>query len=147
RLQRIDDEGRRIRGPWDDVDLFALQFADDGLHARAAHADAGADRVDGAVVGQNRDLGARTGIAGGGIDLDHALIDCRLFLGEQPGHEFRLGARKEDLRALGLAAHVVNVGARAVADAKVFARNRFRFADDPFGAPQIDDDIVEFNAL
>jgi hypothetical protein len=34
-----------VRRPRDDVDLLALQFADH-LHAAAAHADAGADRVD-----------------------------------------------------------------------------------------------------
>ena len=32
--------------PRDDVDLLALQFADHGLHPAAAHADAGADRID-----------------------------------------------------------------------------------------------------
>ena len=42
-LQRVDDERRRIGRPGDDVDLLALEFTDHRLHARAAHADAGAD--------------------------------------------------------------------------------------------------------
>ena len=46
RLQRVDDEGRGVRRPGNDVDALALQFADHRLHARAAHADAGADRID-----------------------------------------------------------------------------------------------------
>ena len=46
RLQGRDDEIGEIVGTGNDVDLFALQFADHRLHARAAHADAGADRID-----------------------------------------------------------------------------------------------------
>ena len=46
RRQRVDDKGRDVGRPGNDVDLFALQFIDHGLHARAAHADAGADRID-----------------------------------------------------------------------------------------------------
>ena len=58
RRQRVDDEARRIRVPLDDVDLLALQLVDDGLHARAAHADAGADRIDRGILGDHGDLGA-----------------------------------------------------------------------------------------
>ena len=54
RRQRVDDEGRRVRVPLDDVDLLALQLADHRLHARAAHADAGADRIDRAVAWRSR---------------------------------------------------------------------------------------------
>ena len=42
--RRVDQEGRLVRVPLDDVDLLALQFGDDRLHPRAAHTDAGADR-------------------------------------------------------------------------------------------------------
>ena len=58
RLQRVDEEGRRVLVPGDDVDLLALELGDHGLHAGAAHADAGADRVDRAVVGDDAHLGA-----------------------------------------------------------------------------------------
>ena len=60
RGQGVDDEGGRIGGPLDDVDLFALELADDGLNARAPHADARADRVDAGIVGNHRDLGPRS---------------------------------------------------------------------------------------
>ena len=41
-------DARSVAGsrPRDDVDLLAAELADDRLHARAVHADAGADRVD-----------------------------------------------------------------------------------------------------
>ena len=54
RLQRVDDEGRRVRRPRDDVDLLALQLVDDRLHAGAAHADAGADRIDRGIARDRR---------------------------------------------------------------------------------------------
>ena len=44
--QRIDDEGRGFARPRDDVDALALQLLHHRLHAHAAHADAGADRID-----------------------------------------------------------------------------------------------------
>jgi hypothetical protein len=50
RRQRADDELRRVFGPQHDVDTFAGQFGGDAVDARTAHADAGADGVDTAVV-------------------------------------------------------------------------------------------------
>jgi hypothetical protein len=51
--------------PLDDVDLFALQFVDDRLHAAAAHTDAGADRIDRRILrADHGDLGAAARIAG-----------------------------------------------------------------------------------
>src|SRR5690606_10927607 len=136
-----------VVGPLDDVDLLALQFGDDRLNAAAAHADAGADGVNRAVVRQNGHLGARTGVAGGGADLDHAVIDFRHFLGEQLGHEARMGAAQHDLRALGLGTNVVDVGADAVADVEHFARDRLVAAHDAFAPAQVDDGVAVFDAL
>src|SRR5215813_10629419 len=93
----------------------SLQLVHHGLHARAAHADAGADRVDRGVARDHADLGAGTGIAGHRLDLDDAVIDFRHLLREQFRHELRMGARQEDLRSAGFAADVENIGADAVA--------------------------------
>src|SRR3546814_3257029 len=57
-LERVDDEGRGILRPGDDVDLFALHFLHDRLDAAALHADAGADGVDRAVIADHADLRA-----------------------------------------------------------------------------------------
>jgi hypothetical protein len=97
RRQRIDDEGGRIRVPLDDVHLLALQLADHGLHALAAHADAGAHRIDGAILGDDGDLGPGSGIARHRLDLHDAVVDLGHFLGEQLRHELGPGARKKDL--------------------------------------------------
>src|SRR6202043_4146546 len=147
RRQRVDDEGRDVRRPRDDVDLFALQFIDDGLHARAAHADAGADRIDRPTPRNHADNGARAGIAGDRLDLGAAIIDLRNFLREQFRHELRMGAREENLRAAGLAPHVENIGADAVAIAENLARQHFLAPHDGLAAAEIDNDAAIFDAL
>src|SRR3546814_1725768 len=88
---------RRVLRPWNDIDLLTLELADHRLHAAAAHADAGADRVDGAVVRDDGNLGAAARIARDRLQLDDAVVDLRHFLGEQLGHELRVRARQEDL--------------------------------------------------
>ena len=50
RGQRIDDKGGRVTRPWDNIDFFALQFIDHGLHAAAAHTDTGTDRVNARII-------------------------------------------------------------------------------------------------
>src|SRR4029077_17678666 len=147
RRQRIDDEVGGVVRPRDDVDLLALQLLHDGLHAAAAHADAGADRIDGAVVAQHGDLGAAAGVAGHRLDLDDVVVDLRHFLHEQLGHELRMAARQEDLRAARLLAHVEDVGAHAVVHAQGFARDRLVAADHAFGALQVDGDVAVVDAL
>ena len=136
-----------VLAPRDDVDLLALQLLDDRLDAAALHADAGADRVDRAVVADDADLGAAARVAGGGLDLDDAVVNLRHFLREQLLHEVGVGARQEDLRAAGLAADRQDQRADAVADADHFARDLLVAADDALGAAEVDDDVAELDAL
>ena len=137
----------RSCAPRDDVDLLALQLLDHGLDAAALHADAGADRVDRAVVADDADLGAAAGVAGGGLDLDDAVVNLGHFLGEQLLHEVGVGARQEDLRAARFAADRHDQRADAVADADHLARDLLVAADDALGAAEIDDDVAELDAL
>src|SRR5690606_18853297 len=147
RLKRIDDEGSRIRRPRNDVDLLALQFADDGLNAGAAHADAGADRIDGSVTRDDRDLGAGTRIAGNRLDFDDAVVNFRHFHGEKLRHEGRMGTRQENLRTALFATHVVDIGANAIAVTESFTRDQFVTTHDGFATTQINDHIAVFDAL
>ena len=91
-----------------------------------------------------RDLGAAARIARHGADFDDAVIDFRHFLREQAHHELRMAARQEDLRAAGFAAHVIDIGADAVAGAEDFARDHLVAAHHAFGLAQIDHDRAEF---
>ena len=133
--------------PGDDIDLFALQFADDRLNAAAAHADAGADRVDAAVARDDGDLGAAAGIARHRLDLDDAVIDLRHFLREQFSHELRMRTRQENLRPARLLAHVVDIGAHPLALTEALARQELVAAQHRLGAPEIDDDVAELDPL
>ena len=94
-----------------------------------------------------RDLGAAAGIARHRPDLDDAVVDLRHFLGEELGHELRMGARQENLRPAHFLAHIVDIGAHALALAEAFARQQLVAAQDRLGAAEIDDDIAEFDAL
>jgi hypothetical protein len=58
-----------------------------------------------------------------------------------------MGAGQEDLRTAGLAAHVEDVGADAVAVAEHLARQHFVAADNGFAAAEIDNDAAIFDAL
>ena len=98
RRHRVDDELRRVFVERNDVDALAGDFVRHRLHARTAHADAGADRIDARLEALHRDLGAHARIARGAQDLDQALADFRHFELEQLDQEFGRGARQEQLR-------------------------------------------------
>ena len=134
--------------PQHDVDALAVELVRHRLHARTAHADAGADRIGAVVVREHGDLGAVARIARAGLDLDQALADFRHFELEQLHHEFRGGAADEQLRAARLGAHVEQVAADAVAGAQHVARDALVLRDEGLGvAAQVDVDVAALDAL
>ena len=124
-----------------------MELIDNGLYARAAHTNAGPDRIDGAIVGEDRDFRAGAGVAGDADDLDNAFINFRHFLREELRHELRMSAGKEDLATARFFAHIHNIGADTVTTFDIFARKRLVTADDAFGAAEIYNDMAIFNAL
>src|SRR6516165_6469071 len=145
--QRVDHEVGGVRRPRDDVDLLALQLVDHGLHARTAHADAGADRINRRIPGNHRDFRARTRVARHCLHLHDAVVDFRHFLREQLGHELWMRAREKYLRPARLAAYVVDESADAVAVAERFSRQHFVSAHDRLAAAEIDDHVAVFDPL
>src|SRR5690606_33112565 len=99
RLQRVHDERSSVLAPGDDVDLFTLQLLHHRLDAATLHADARADWVDAGIATDHADLGAAARIAGGGLDLDDAVVNFGHFLSEQLLHELRVRAAQENLRS------------------------------------------------
>jgi len=146
-LKRVDDEGRGVLAPGNDVDLLALKLLHHGSDAAALHADAGPDWIDAGIAADHADLGAAARIAGGGLDLDDAVVDFRHFLREQLLHEFGMGAAEEDLRATVLPLHLHDPGAHPLADAGGFARDLLVAADHALGAAEIDDNMTELDRL
>src|SRR4029450_7879918 len=92
--------------PRDDVDLLAAKLRDDHADARAARADAGADRVDALDVRLDGDLRAVAGLAGDPADLDEAVGDLGDLELEQRLGQLRRAAREGHARALGAPPHV-----------------------------------------
>ena len=147
-MQRIHKKGCLILIPRDDVDLFALQLVDHGLNPAAAHPHAGPDRIDGAFIGNHGNLRPAARIARHGLDLDDAVVDLGHFHLEQLGHELGRGARQENLRAARFAAHILDIGPDAVADAVAFAPDLLVPAQNGLAAPvQVNDDIAILLAL
>ena len=98
-------------------------------------------------MADHADLGARTRVAGSGLDLDDAVVDFGHFLREQLLHEVGMRAAEEDLRPAIFAEHVQDQRADAVVDADHFARDLRVAADHALGAAQVDDDMAELDAL
>ena len=147
RLQRVDDEGRES-GDHGMMSIFSPCNSPTTAWTRLPRMPTQAPT--GSIeefARDDGDLGARARIAGDRLDLDDAVVDLRHFLREQLRHELRMGARQEDLRAALFAAHVVDVGADAIAVAEYFARDQLVAADDRLAAAEIDDDVAVFDAL
>jgi len=82
-----------------DVDPFAGDFIRHRLHARAAHADTGAHRIDARIIALHGDLRAYARIARGAQDLDETLAHFGNFKLEQLDQKFRRRARQKQLAA------------------------------------------------
>src|SRR5690606_18672456 len=120
----------------------------DRLHARAAHADAGADRVDARIERLHGDLGALAGIAGAALDLDQALADLGHLDLEQLDQELRGRAADEQLRAARLGAYILEPAAQPVAGAHRLARDHLFPRHQRFHvAAEIQEYIAALDAL
>src|SRR5207248_7343997 len=96
--------------PADDVDFLAAQFVNDVLDAAAADADARADGVDFTVDGGDGDLGAVSGLAGQGFDLDRAFADFRDFAFKQPPDKLGVASGEDDFDGGGCVADFEDEG-------------------------------------
>src|SRR5439155_2292145 len=129
------------------VDALAGQLVGHTVDARAAHADAGADRVDALVVRQHGDLGARAGVASAALDLEQPLLDLGHFLREQLHHEAGRAARQHDLRAALRGIDAGDEGAHTVAGAQVLLRDHLVALQAAFDAARLHDDVALVQAL
>ena len=94
RRHGVDDELRVVLVERNDVDALAGDFVGHRLHARTAHADARAHRIDARIVAAHRDLGAHARDRGPPPDVDETLAHFRHLELEQLDQELRGGARR-----------------------------------------------------
>src|ERR1019366_7036832 len=137
----------RVLGKFDDVDFFAAQFADDGLHAHTLHADARAHAVHIAVAAGDGDLGALAGLAGTAADGHRAIVNLRHFLFKETLHQFAVGARNHYARAFGGFIDNLDHAAHAVAHAVTLEAGLLALRQAGFGLAEIDYQIQPFHAL
>ena len=146
-LEGADHELSGILVPGHDVDAFAAELVRHGIDAGAAHAYAGADRIDAAVAGVDGDLGAHARITGGGLDLEEAFLDFRDFKLEELLDEFGGRAGEEHLLALVGLADMVDVGAHAVTRAEILTRNHLIARQAGFKTADFNDGVALVDAL
>ncbi len=147
RLQSFFGEGRDLVAELDDVDLFAAQFADDGLHAHALHAHAGAHGVHVLVAALHRDLGALAGLARNGADNHGVVVDLGNLRLEEVLHQFRRGAAHDHLRSLGGAVHLEQHHAHALAYGELLQPRLLALGAARLGFAQVVDDVLALDAL
>ena len=147
RAQGVGGKRNRLFGIFNDVNLFAAQLADNGLHAHALHTHASAHRVHIAIAGLDGNLGSLAGFTGTGPDDDRAIVNLRHFLLKQTLHQARIGPGNQHARVLARLIDGLNHRAHAFTHRKaletrlLFLRNAgFRFA-------HIDHQIGAFDTL
>src|SRR6185437_1316288 len=148
RRHGVDDELRRILVVRNDVDALACDLVGYRLHARAAHADTGANGVDARVVAAHGDLRAHARIARRAQDLDQALADLRHFELEELDQELRRGAREKELGPAQLGAHLFQKRLDAVLRLHLLAGNHVGPRHEALGVgAEVDEETVAIDAL
>ncbi|HEU4938214.1 MAG TPA: hypothetical protein VFT39_17265 [Vicinamibacterales bacterium] len=147
RANRIGHKHDRIFRPLDDVDLFTTKLADDRLHARAFHPDAGTHRIDVALSRIDRHLRAIARFPDRAPDHHRAIVDLGHFLFEQLDEEGGIGSRQHDLRSLRAPIDAANHGSHSVADGVVFCPRLFLARQLRLDAPEFDNDVAVLEPL
>src|SRR5207302_5544801 len=147
RAQRFLREGHNVFRKRNDIDFFAAQFADDGLHAHALHAHAGAHWIDVFIAAEYGDFGALTRFARRGPNLHRAVVDLRDLHFEQALYQYGISAGDDDLRAFCGSVHGLNDHTQAVAEIVGFQARLLALRQPRFGAAHVDDDIRTLEAL
>src|SRR5439155_864401 len=147
RRERARHERRRVVRPLDDVDLLAAQLAADDLDARAAQADARADRIDVALGRRDRDLRPLARLARGGLDQDDPFLDLGDLGLEEPREVARMRTRERDLRPLGRPAHLEHVGANPIARVVALAQNLLPLGQDRLGLADLENHVALLDSM
>ena len=147
RAERFLREGDGFFAVRNNVDFFAAQFANDGLHSHALHADTRANGIDVLVATEDRNLGAFARFPRGSADLHGAVVNFGNFHFKQTLHQRGIRARDDNLRAFGRAIHHANHDAKAFANVVSLELRLFALGQTRFGAAHVHDEVGSFGAL
>ena len=126
RAQGTVDKNFRLAAPVDDIDLFVVEFFNDGLYPHALQTHAGTHGIDAFIVGKNSHFGSVSGKTGHSLDLDDAVVNLRHFDLKQPDEELRRCTRHDDLRAPVGLRHLFDDGPDGIPTVPSFVVNLFR---------------------
>src|SRR5512145_383697 len=145
--ERLLDELDRILAPLDDVDLLSPQLADDRLDPGSLHADAGTDRIDVALAGDDCHLGPLPRLTHAAPDLDGAVVDLRDLHLEELHEEGRIGAADDDVGALGGLGDANDRDANPVAGLVGLGAALLLAREQRLGPPEVDDAVTHLLAF
>src|SRR6266436_1738810 len=147
RLQSLLRKRHGILVILDDVDLLAAQFADDGLHAHAFHADASAHSIHVLVLRHHGNLGALAGFPRDGPNHHRPVVDFGNFGLEQMLHQIRRRTRHHHLRTLRSLLDARDDHAHALSDGKRLQARLLLAWHARFGFADVENDVWTFDAL
>ena len=147
RAQRLLGEGHGLFAIRNDVDFFAAQFADDGLHAHALHAHARAHGIHVFVAAHHRNFGALPGFARRMPDLDRAVVNLGHFHFKQPLHQAGIRPGCDYLRPFCRAVHGLDHHAEAFTDVVSLQLRLLALWQPRLRPPHIHDQVRAFGAL
>ena len=87
--QSIGNVSGNVFAVRDDIHSFGTKFIGDAFDSGTADADAGTDRIDPGIAGNDGDLAAFSGFTGDSFDGNHAVMDLADLSFKKPGDEFR----------------------------------------------------------
>ncbi len=137
----------RIFGEFDDVDLFAAQLTNDGLHAHALHSHACTDAIDVAIAAKDRNFRALTSFPSARFDRDRVVVNLRNFLFKEPHNQFGGRTRDQHTRVLTAPVDALDDAAHAVTDTEAFHARLFFLRQARFGLAHVNDVILAFQPL
>src|SRR5699024_10547235 len=131
-----------------DVHALLVQLARDRLHTRAAHAHAGADGIDAAIIAFHGNFCAHARITGSAENLDQALAHFRDFKAEQLNDQRRIGTAHDQLRTAVILTHLLEITQNAIARAHRLAWNGCLARNQRLGiAAQLDENVAAIDTL
>ena len=133
RADRLGDINHRIGVPFDNINLFIVQFFNDSLDTHASNTHTGSDRVHIGLGGRNSHFGTLARLARNGADFNDAVIDFRDLVFQQAAQEIAMRARKDDLRAARAFLYFQDDGTNPIMNFKALTRDLLVLRHDPFG--------------
>src|SRR5215211_5399615 len=140
--QRFGEEARRLGVERDDVDLLAAELGHDHADARAARADAGANRIDALRVRDDGDLRAIARLPRHAANLDETVGDLGHLELEQRLYQLRVAAREDHLRPLHVRPHLGDDGLDPAALLVALAVHLLGARQQRLDAAEVDEDVV-----